>query len=193
MAKDKKEYAIGAMEGLDALASLGSAFAQSGAIKAQAHYEQTMSEINQRFAARQAEETIRMGDVAASQHKKKVHQLVGSQRAALAAQGIDVGSGDALEIQKETMELGYMDALQIKNNAWRTAWGYKVEASNMASRSKFSGLAARNAANNTLLTGGLQFINKGMKAASYLEDSSEKEEKANLQTGQSYTDFKSIA
>ncbi len=55
-----------------------------------------------------------------------------------------------------------MDALTVKNNAWREAWGYKAQARSYRTQGALSRLASRNEANSTLLTGGLQAVNAGV-------------------------------
>jgi hypothetical protein len=54
--------------------------------------------------------------------------VIGTQRAEFAAQGVDVGSGSAVDVQKDTAYQGEIDALTLRTNAAREAWGYTVEA-----------------------------------------------------------------
>lgn len=68
--------------------------------------------------------------------------LIGAQRVSLAAQGIDVNEGTALDIQAGTREMGELDILKILNNASREAWGYAVgvtNAENQANLAEFTG------------------------------------------------------
>jgi hypothetical protein len=60
--------------------------------------------------------------------------MVGTQRAGFAAGNIDVGSGSAVDVQADTAFMGELDALQIRTNAAREAWGYSVEADDMRKR-----------------------------------------------------------
>lgn len=135
--------------------ALMSAYAQSESLKAQGDYQRQIGEVNARFGEMQAQDALKRGDEAASAHKQKVNQMVGSQRAAMASQGIALDSGSALDIQQETATMGAADALTIKNNAWREAWGYRVQASNSRFQGQFAQMGAQNDARNTLLTGGL--------------------------------------
>ncbi len=61
-------------------------------------------------------------------YRANVRGLIGSQRAGFAAQGVDVGQGSAVDVQADAAYLGELDALTIRNNAAREAWGYEVEA-----------------------------------------------------------------
>jgi len=147
-----------------------SAFAQSEAIRAegmiasaQAEFDATQNEINARFAEVRATEIIEQGDEDAREYQKKVKQTVGSQRAALAAQGIEVETGTALELQLETAEQGALDVETIKNNAWRQSFGYEQEAVSQRFQAAMTRTAGRfqktqsqAAARQTLVAGGLQ-------------------------------------
>lgn len=141
--------------GISAGASLLTARSQASALRSQGAYERQTFETNSRLAAIQAEDAIRRGDKEATELKKNTKRLIGSQRAALAAQGLDLEADDALAIQQETAELGAQDALTLKNNAWREGWGFRVQAQDSASRGAFAEVTAKNTARNTLLTGGL--------------------------------------
>ena len=54
--------------------------------------------------------------------------------------------------------------MTIENNAWREAWGYKVQAVSGQGQAAQTRLAANNVMDNTLLTGGLQAANYGAQA-----------------------------
>lgn len=132
---------------------------QARAQKAQGEYQKSMYDENAAFSTLAAEDAIRRGDKDAAQLKNQGKQTIGAQRAALAAQGVDVGSGSALDIQVDTAYQVQLDSMKIKNNAWREAWGYKTEALNASTAGRFAQLGAKVSANNTLATGGLQAIN----------------------------------
>lgn len=144
--------AIAAISAVTALTSYEQAQGQRSAGSAQ----RAMFEANARIADLQAQDAVLRGQEAARQKLVQTRGLIGSQRATLAAQGIDVESGTALDLQVETAGLGALDALTIRNNAAREAWGYRVQASDLESKGVFSSLAASNAAGSTLATGGLQ-------------------------------------
>ncbi len=155
-----------------AAAIVGGALTLTGAAnkakaeKVQGAYQNSMLQANATFADMQSQDALRRGDKEASSLEKKGKSLIGSQRAAFAAQGIQVDTGSALDVQLDTAEQVRLDALTIKNNAWRESWGYEVQASNLRYQGKFAQLGANTAASNTLLTGGLQAANYGAQAYS---------------------------
>jgi hypothetical protein len=155
----------GVLAGLQAAGYVVSAYAQTQALKAQGDYQKNQSEINARFRRLLAKDALKRGDEAAEEVRKKGEQVVGSQRAAAAAQGIDVNSDTALDLQVETDEAVASDMRKIRNNAWRESWGFETEANNLISQGNMAVLSSRNMASATLLTGGLQAI--GATAQSY--------------------------
>lgn len=142
---------------VNAVGSATSAYQQSQAIKAQGKYQSNQLRFNAEVADLQATDAINRGNADAATKKRQTKQVIGSQRAALAAQGIEVNEDTASLIQQDTAGLGAEDVQTIKNNAWREAWGYRVQAVDYNAQAGFASVASRFNANQTLLTGGLQF------------------------------------
>src|SRR5690606_41429657 len=84
-----------------------------------------VAEVNAKQADYRAEQAGRIGAIKEEQHRAQVRRLAGSQRATLAANGVDVGSGTALALVDETYTLGEADALTIRYNAMNEAWGFR--------------------------------------------------------------------
>jgi hypothetical protein len=147
--------ATAALIGLTALQT----YSQYQAQKQQSRYQQSMLDANARMADIRAEDAIARGETDAGIVRTRAKKMVGSQRVAMAAQGIDIGSGSAVDVQEDTARMGALDALTVKNNAWREAWGYKAEAASFRSQSRFTAVSRKGMLRNTLLTGGLQAAN----------------------------------
>lgn len=158
---------LGTLAILQGTSSLSSSIQSAGALKSQGVYEQSVAETNKKIADYQASDALKRGDKAVAEHNKAVRSLLGKQRASLAAQGIDISSGSAADIQSDTQYLGALDALTIKHNAAREAFGYQTQAIGYGAQGRFASLAANNQANNTLLTGGMNFLGAGLKAKYY--------------------------
>lgn len=154
------------------VSSAAGAYSQSQAQSALGTYQKSVADTNASLAETQASDAIERGNVAASRQDMKTKQVVGSQRAGLAAQGVDVNSGSAMDVQGSTQAVGALDALTIKNNAWRTAWGYQAQAENYTTQGQFEKQSADAASTQTLLTGGMQFLSSGLKAAGSLKGKS---------------------
>jgi hypothetical protein len=135
-----------------------SAQQQAEAIARQNQFQKELTEFNKDFAKSQASDAIKRGEEAVQVVKQRAKSIVGSQRAGLAAQGVDISSGAALKIQTDTQILSAVDAVKIRNNAWREAYGYKVQALEYSMRSIAAQDAANNQINSTLAAGGIQAI-----------------------------------
>lgn len=144
------------MMATQAMSTGANAYAQSSAINSQSKYQEMQLKTNERMANIQADQAIKRGDKEAQAVRQKTKQLIGSQRAALAAQGIEVNADTSADIQADTASLGALDALTVKNNAWLESWGYKVQANDYAGQAVMTRMAGKYNAKQTLLTGGLQ-------------------------------------
>lgn len=132
-------------------------------IRAEGEAQQSMYRINQRFAELQAEDAIRRGKKEEQAHRKQTGALIGAQRAALAAQGIEVDSGSALAIQEDTAALSEDDARTIRMNAYREAYGYKSQALSTGVEANFARIGTNARANNSIISGGMSAINTGVQ------------------------------
>ena len=116
------------------------------AAKAEGNFQAGVLGLNADLADRAAEDSILRGKEAANKSRAATRQLAGAQRATLAAQGIDINTGSAADLQLETQDLGELDVLTISNNAQREAYGYKVESWNDRQQAKLALMGARNRA-----------------------------------------------
>jgi hypothetical protein len=130
-------------------------FTQARAIRAQASIERRQLEANRRLAELQAEDIMRRGEREAQEVRGAAARTIGAQRAALAAQGVELAAGTPLALQEETAALGAMDALTVRNNAFRQAFGFRVRAVDIAAQRRFIKAGARREIGATILTGGL--------------------------------------
>jgi hypothetical protein len=101
--------------------AMGSIFNGSNAKK--------LAKYNAKVATMQADDAIVRGKEAEYRQRQSVRGMIGAQRAAFAGQGVDVNDGSALEVQMDTAKMGALDAVTIRNNAAREAFGYQAQAS----------------------------------------------------------------
>lgn len=99
---------------------------QNSIAKAQAN----IARINAQSMELQAQAVLRSNESATVSKTMHAGQVKSSQRAALAANGIAVGEGSAAELQASTDIVKEMDKNQMKENAVRNAWGYRMQAAN---------------------------------------------------------------
>ena len=89
---------------------------------------------NARIAGMQADDAINRGAYEEARFREQIDQFIGTQRATQAASGTDVNYGSNVDVQADTAYLGELDALAIRMNAAREAWGYRVEAIDQTAR-----------------------------------------------------------
>lgn len=127
---------------------------------------------------RAAQDALARGRIDEQQHRLKVAQMKGSQRSALAASGVQVDTGSALDVVADTALMGEMDALTIRSNAEREAYSFLVgaynaraQASTLQAESGLYRMTGANAARNgafgagTTLLGGAAQIGANYYAA----------------------------
>ncbi|WP_428659509.1 virion core protein, T7 gp14 family [Reyranella sp.] len=100
---------------------------QQAAAGAQQGYLAQLARQRQQLAEQQARDAIQRGQVAEQKQRDLTAQRIGTQTAALAAQGTDL-EGSPTDILSDTARAGEQDALTIRNNAKREAWSYEMQA-----------------------------------------------------------------
>ena len=106
--------------------------------KAASESQAQVLDYNAAVADIQAKDAIERGAEQESRFRSQVRQTVGAQRAAFAASNIDVSFGSAVDVQADAAYLGELDALTIRSNAAREAWGYKVQATDIRKRAEIA-------------------------------------------------------
>jgi hypothetical protein len=138
-----------------------SAIQQGNAAAASASYNAKVSTMNAEIMDKNARDAIERGKIEEQQKRFEIAALTGRQRAAMAANGVDLSFGSPLDTIVDTAMLGELDALTIRSNAAREAYDYKVAGANNradASLSRANASSARTggylSAFGTILGGG---------------------------------------
>lgn len=112
---------------------------QAGESRSQAaSYRAQVAENNREIAERNAQLVMQAGDTAATNLGLKVRAKVGAQKAAQGASGIDVNSGSAADVRAGTEEIGMLDALTVRSNAAKDAYGELVKATSEEANASLS-------------------------------------------------------
>lgn len=85
---------------------------------------------NANIANQAAGSALEAGQQSAGIRAMQGSRLSGSQTAGMSASGVVANSGSALGILGDTAAVSKQDQDVIQNNAARTAWGYKAQATN---------------------------------------------------------------
>jgi multidrug efflux pump subunit AcrA (membrane-fusion protein) len=152
---------------------LGTAFSAYGAMQqgkaaaAQAEYQAAVGRNNAILAQRAADDARLRGEEAARRRAVETRQLSGRQRAVLAANGVLVDQGSALDLTSDTAEIGKLDELTIRSNAEREALGYEAQGMNFNASAQLNDMRADNARSSamgsafgTVLTGATSVASK---------------------------------
>jgi len=86
------------------------------------------AEHNKQIARMAAADAKERGHTEEYRHRQRVAALIGRQRALIGGSGFTVDEGSTLTIVEDAATLGEIDALTIRNNASREAWGYEQQA-----------------------------------------------------------------
>ncbi len=138
--------------------SLIGGLSQSSAIREKARFEKLAIDSQIQVERFRAEDAVRRGHQAVSEHNQRVKQLIGRQRTGFAGQNVLVGSGSAARVAAETNALGALDAITIARNARREALDIQLGIGKLRTQRGLVGAAADVESRATALTGGLQFV-----------------------------------
>lgn len=136
--------------------TLMSGMAQSQA----ASYQAAVARNNQIIANQNATLETQKGEVTAENNDLKTRAMVGSQKAAQAANGVDVDSGSPLDVRSSSEQLGRLDALTIINNSQAKAYNYKAQGVNFQAEAQLDDMKASNYMTSSIIGAVGGFANK---------------------------------
>jgi len=154
------------------LAVAGTAIAVAGTATAgymqynQNKYQQKVANANQDRENARAGDAIDRGTADQDKLGRRYRSMMGSQRAALAANGIDTDFGSAGDVLQDTRDLYREDASTLAGNSMNEVKGIEISAANFGSQAKAAGMAATGAAVSagfdvaSTTLGGLGKVNK---------------------------------
>lgn len=125
-ANQQRQFAYD-MGGLNAQSQKQTLLYQNDVANLNAQHAQFTGDTNQRIAELGAQSALNQGQQQVAGFTLKAGQIKSSQRASMAANGIDLGVGNAAEIQASTDIMTEIDRNTIEANAVRSAWGYRME------------------------------------------------------------------
>jgi hypothetical protein len=124
---------------LGAVGSIQQANAQAAA----AEYNAKIGEMNAQLSERRARDAIERGAAEEQRKRMEVARLQGQQKAAMAANGVDLGFGSPLDTIVDTAVLGELDALTIRTNAYRESYDRQVDAVNQRAGAELNRMEAK--------------------------------------------------
>lgn len=144
--------------GIKLVSGLFSSQSNADAIRRQDYFNREMTKVNVELLENQRQDVIFQGARETGRVRQAAEKFKGAQTVAFAAQGVDVGSGSAALIQADTQYLAEIDALETKNNARKSAYGFQVQKREAIMQQNFNSAAAKQQARQTIITGGMNAI-----------------------------------
>ena len=122
----------------------------------QADYQSKVAKNNAVVAGWQSNDALERGAQEQANYARQIETLKGRQRAAFAANGVELGSGSPLGVLGDTALLGSMDLSTMRANAQREALGLHNESRQFSEEArllKMQGQSAANAGKSAFATG----------------------------------------
>jgi hypothetical protein len=111
---------------------------------------------NQILAEQAAQDAERRGGENASTARRRGDQVLGAQRAAQAASGLDLSVGTAAELQDQTSFFTDIDQKTARDNAAREAWSARAQGANYRASGDAAAYQGNLGATGTLIGGASQ-------------------------------------
>jgi len=140
-----------------ALSSMVGSYFAAESQRSALRFQADMQEINSRISESAAQSALNQGQRQIGQLTLQAGQLKSRQRAAMAANGIDLGEGNAAEVQASTDIMKEIDVNQINLNATLAANGLRTQSVNQSNaailgRGMASGINPGSSAVSSLLS-----------------------------------------
>lgn len=122
-----------------------SSYQQGKAQQAQYNYQAKVNEENAKIAQENANVQRQQGIEEARLQRMKAIKTIGSQQTAMAANGVDVTQGTAVDVIADTAAMGELDALQTQYNYEMKARSYEAQAGNFQNQANLDVISGKNA------------------------------------------------
>lgn len=160
----------GAVAGAQLAGSTINAYGQLQAAKAKSdtyNFNAGLAEENAEISEQKGAWAAEIGDQDASASQMKTAAKVGSIKANQGASGIEIGTGSNADVVTSAREIGMLDALTIRSNAAREAYGYATEAYNYRMQAGLDEKSAKDAKRAGYIGAGTTLLGSADKGAEY--------------------------
>lgn len=132
---------------------------EAGKAASEANQYQAQIALNNAAVAKRNASTVgEEGEIEAANQGLKNRATAGTITANQAANGLDVNSGSAVNVRKSADLIGQMDAMTIRSNAAREAYGYQTQANNFTGEAALKTSEASDALNSSYLNAGSSLL-----------------------------------
>lgn len=142
------------------------AIQQGRAANASAKYNAQVADMNAKISERQARDAVERGTMEEQQQRMKTSQIIGKQKAAMAANGVDLKFGSPLDALVDTATMGELDALTIRANTYREERDIRQQGLNSQSQAGLLRAEGRAAQSGGFMNAFATVLGGGSKAYS---------------------------
>ncbi len=160
-------FAAPALLAVSAITSAVGAISKGQSEANMANYRGAIARNNAVISNRNSSTAYLAGEQESANQSMKTAGLLGRQLATQGAGGLDVNSGSPADVRASAAGLGALDALTIRNNAARKAYGFQSEAQGQTAEAALDSAAASNAKTQGWLGAGKSLLGA---ASSYATD-----------------------
>lgn len=158
--------ATGATVASTAIGAMG-AIQQGNAAKAAGNYNAQVAAQNAQIATQNANYTAAQGEqnvaAAGAETRAKVAAITANQ----GASGVDINSGSAVDVRQSEAKLGMLNALNVRSQAVRQAYGLQTDAAGYTAQSQLDKANAKASKTAGYLSAGTTVLGGVGKAADY--------------------------
>lgn len=120
-------------------------YEQGQAQGAAAHYQAGVQRINAAIARQNAAIAMESGNAQVGIQQQKTRATIAATKASEGASGVDVNSGSFRDVISSERALGELDAMNVRTNAVREAYGLNVRAKSEEAQATLSEFESKNA------------------------------------------------
>lgn len=170
--------------GIGIMGQMQQAKAQASA----ANYQSEVAANNAKIATQNATWANQAGEQQQAQAQLKTRAQVGGILAAQAASGVDVNKGSTIDVRSSAAETGQLDALTLRSNAARQAYGYDVQSTSDTAQSQLDSATASNIESAAPINAASTFLGGAGNAASKYAEFTQKSTRMTAGDGLSQTE-----
>lgn len=137
-------FALPLLAAGSAVMSTVGALQQGEAASAADKYNGQIAMANSQIANRNAVQASEAGEIQAANSGMKTRANAGSIKANQGASGVDVNKGSPVDVRTSQDQLGKLDALTIRSNAAKQAYGYETQSFSDTAQGTLDATAAKN-------------------------------------------------
>ncbi len=137
----------GAAAATSSITALQAAGLASAAVSATSAWQQqrtasAVASANANVAGQRAQQDENIGELNAQKVQEQGSQLIGTQRATMAARGLDLGQGTPADILSQSAFYTQQDAATARYNGQLAAWGDRQQQGDFAAQARGDGASA---------------------------------------------------